>query len=137
MAEGDILVDFENRAAVDGQQGGRHGHIPLGVLVFGVKLDLLADVFFKEPLRVEQIVFVSLLEDAQARRAGERPDLHAGGDDLGGNVHEPQFKGARGERRLPLVLHQPEVDVVDGQSDCRLVLDAGRQALRAFAFFSR
>jgi hypothetical protein len=117
--------------------GGRHGLIPLGVLVFGVKLDLLADVFFKEPLRVEQIVFVSLLEDAQARRAGERPDLHAGGDDLGGHVHEPQFKGADGDGGLTLILHQPEVGVVDGQSDCRLILDAGHQAFRVFAFFGR
>ena len=137
VAEGDIFVDLEDRAAVDRQQGGRQGVLALGELVFREELDFLADVFFKKPLGVEQIVLVILLENAQARRAGERPDLHAGGDDLGGHVHEPQFKGARGERRLPLVLHQPEVDVVNGQSDRRLVLDAGRQTFRSFVFFSR
>ena len=55
--------------------------------------------------------------------------MHARRDDLGRDVHEPQFADALGQFDLPLVLHEAEVDVVDGEADGLLVVEGAGHGL--------
>ena len=55
----------------------------------------LAHIFLQQLLRIEQIVFVVLLDHAQLRRLGQRPEMHRRGIDGRGHILKMQWKYSR------------------------------------------
>ena len=74
----------------------------------------------------EQVELVVLLEHAEARRLGQRADVHGCRIHGGRDVEQPQIGDAGGQRDPAHVAHQRDVRVVDGDREVDLILERGR-----------
>jgi hypothetical protein len=75
--------------------------------------------------RVEQIVFVILLDDVELRWIGERTEVDSDGIDGRGDAFEAQGERAGAELDLANVAHEGGVGVVDGEREVGAVFVSG------------
>ena len=88
--------------------------------------DFPADVLAQQLFRFEQVVLVVLLDDADSRRLGERPEVDGGGIDRRSDVDEVQVRFAAGDLDVAHVTDEREARVVDRQRQLRLIVERGR-----------
>ncbi len=119
----DFIADLPDGRAVQGKKRGLH------FVIFGRSAGdfrahqrhFAADEFLQQLVRIEQVVFVILLDDAQLGGLGHRAKMHGRGIDGRGDIHEPQarFTGRQGE--LAHVPHQGKIRVVNGEGEIGLI----------------
>src|SRR5262245_31521169 len=88
----DFVADPPHRRLVEGEQLRRDGFFA-GRAVFlpaAHERHVAADILLEEPLRIEQIELVILLEDPQLRWLGERSEMDGRWIYSRGNVEKPQ-----------------------------------------------
>src|SRR5262249_52000492 len=126
-AGNDFISDFpDGPVVVRKQQRFRFGPARGARVPFGAhEGDFLADVFLKELLRVEQIVFVVLFDDADFGGIDERTEVHGGRIDGRGDVFKVERKCAGRQAELAHIADEGNVGVVNGDSQIDLVFFGG------------
>ena len=138
-ARDDFVADLPHRSVVVGEQQRFRGD-PLrraGVGFRAHQRHLAAHVFLQQLLRVEQVVFVVLLDHAELRGIGERAEVHGRGIDGRGDVLEPQRENSRLEMNLANVADQREIRVIDRDGKVGLILFRGLARPRPSPAFRR
>ena len=97
QAGDDLVADLPDRRVVVAEQPRLHLFFPRRAVVLprAHERDVAADVLAQQLVRLEQVVFVVLLEHADARRLGERAEVHGRRIDRRGDVHEAQIERCR------------------------------------------
>ena len=127
----DFVADFPDWAVVVREKHGFRFDPSrrAGVFFRAHERDFAADVFLEKLLRIEQIVFVILLDDVELRGVDERAEMNRGGIDGSGDVFEMQREQAGGEVDLADVAHERDIGVVDGDGEIDLVFFRGNGGL--------
>ena len=130
QAGDDLLADAPDRRVVVAEELGLDLFLPRrSVLLHRAhERDVAADVLAQQLVGFEEIVFVVLLEDADARRLGQRSEVHRRRIHGRGDVHELQIELARRQHEAAHVAHERDVRVVDGDGELDLIVE-GRHVL--------
>ncbi len=95
------------------------------VLVLHDEFDRLTEVLLHQAGRRDEVVLEVLFQHVQRPGRVERDDMNRGRIDLRGHTLEPEVLDPAGQGDGSNVLHQPQVVIVDGDTDRLLV---GRRA---------
>ena len=129
QAGDDFVPDLPHRPFVEREQCGRHlfgaGRAVLGPPAH--QPDFAADVFLQELHRVEEVVLIVLLEDAEPRGIGQRAQVHRGRVDGRGDVAHLEIEGAVRQRQLTNVADERDVGVVDRDAEIGLIAGGRRR----------
>ena len=127
----DFAADLPDRRVVVAEQTRLHFFFArrVPVLPRSDERDLAADVLAQQLLGLEQVVLVVLLEDADARRLGQRSEVHGRRIHGGGDVHEMQIGRAARDLEIADVANERDVGVVDGDGQLRLIVERGRRRI--------
>ena len=134
-ASNDVVPDFPHRPVVIRQQSSFH-LFPLSLAILAKRAHqrhFLAHVLVQQFRRIQQIVFVVLLNHAQLVRLRQRPEMHRGGIHRSRNIRELQAERSTRQVQLPHIPHQRNVGVINRDIQVRLIIQ--RRRLRAFRFF--
>jgi hypothetical protein len=124
----DLIADLPDRRVVVAEKPRFHFLLPRAAAVLhqAHERDVAADILPQQLVRLEQVVLVVLLEDVQARRFGQRSEVHGRRIHRGGDVHESQVEGAARQLQVANVAHEREVRVVDRECQLGLVVQRRR-----------
>jgi hypothetical protein len=124
----DLAADLPHRRVVVTEQAGFHFFLAgrIAVAAHPDQRHLAADVLAQQLFGLEQVVFVVLLEDVDARRLGERSKVNGGRVDGGSDVHEVEIGRAAGHLNIADIANQRQVGVVNGDGELRLIVERRR-----------
>ena len=121
----DLVADAPDRRVVVAQEPRGDVFLPAGAVGLdgAHQRDVASDVLPQQLVGLEQIVFVILLEHADARRLRQRSEVDGGGVDGGRDVHEPQIEASARKLQVADVADERDVGVVDGEREIDLVVE--------------